>query len=171
MDDPFAVLGIDANAGTEEIRLAYHKIAKRIHPDMEANRDDRQAQQRMIELNLAYERAKRLIAEKPEGLTAAYAMQAAEALYERRRYREALLMLERIRVREAAWYDLRGRTLLNLRRAEEAYACFRSAVRMEPGDLELRRHALKAAELIRRQKTIRGKVSGWTHELLRRPKI
>ena len=171
MDDPFAVLGIDENAGTEEIRLAYHRIAKRIHPDVEANRGDREAQQRMIELNLAYERAKRLIAEKPEGLTAARALQAAEALCERRRYRDALLMLDRTRVREAAWYDLRGRALLNLRRAEEAYASFRAAVRMAPDDLQMRRHALKAAEYLRRNRTLRGKVSGWTHELLHRPEI
>jgi len=49
--DPHAVLGLDASASIEEAAKAYKLLAKRHHPD----RAGRESEERMAELNIAYE--------------------------------------------------------------------------------------------------------------------
>jgi len=49
--DPHAVLGLDASASIEEAARAYKLLAKRHHPD----RAGRESEERMAELNVAYE--------------------------------------------------------------------------------------------------------------------
>lgn len=53
MRDPYQVLGIARGAGEAEIKKAFRKRAKDLHPDR--NRDDPKAQDRFAELNSAYE--------------------------------------------------------------------------------------------------------------------
>jgi len=49
--DPHAVLGLDTSASLDEAARAYRQLAKRHHPD----RAGRESEERMAELNVAYE--------------------------------------------------------------------------------------------------------------------
>ena len=53
MRDPYQVLGVARGASESEIKKAFRKRAKELHPDR--NRDDPKAQDRFAELNSAYE--------------------------------------------------------------------------------------------------------------------
>ncbi len=53
MRDPYEVLGIDRKASAGDIKSAYRKLAKKLHPD--ANKNDPKAATRFAELNAANE--------------------------------------------------------------------------------------------------------------------
>ena len=53
MTDPYQVLGVSPNASDDEVKQAYRKLAKKYHPD--ANPGDKIAEQRMKEINAAYD--------------------------------------------------------------------------------------------------------------------
>ncbi|MBQ6506956.1 MAG: J domain-containing protein [Clostridia bacterium] len=62
--DPFSVLGLTSSATEDEIKSAYRKLAKKYHPDL--NPGDKNAEQKMKEVNEAYAEALRI---KKEGGT------------------------------------------------------------------------------------------------------
>jgi len=53
MRDPYDVLGVSKSASAVDIKSAYRKLAKKLHPD--ANKHDPKAASRFAELNAAYE--------------------------------------------------------------------------------------------------------------------
>jgi hypothetical protein len=50
--DPYAILGISATAGEQEVSAAYRELAKRWHPDQGGGQE---AARRMAEINAAYD--------------------------------------------------------------------------------------------------------------------
>jgi DnaJ-class molecular chaperone len=53
MRDPYDILGVSKSANEAEVKSAYRKLAKKLHPD--ANKHDPKAASRFAELNAAYE--------------------------------------------------------------------------------------------------------------------
>jgi DnaJ-class molecular chaperone len=53
MRDPYEVLGVDRKASPSDIKSAYRRLAKKLHPD--ANKNDPKAATRFAELNAAHE--------------------------------------------------------------------------------------------------------------------
>src|SRR3974377_1795787 len=53
MRDPYEVLGVTKGASEGDIKSAYRRLAKKLHPD--ANKHDPKAASRFAELNAAYE--------------------------------------------------------------------------------------------------------------------
>jgi molecular chaperone DnaJ len=56
MEDPYKVLGVSASTTEEEVAKAYRRLAKKYHPDL--NPGDKAADQKMREVNAAYEQIK-----------------------------------------------------------------------------------------------------------------
>src|ERR1044071_2501595 len=53
MRDPYQVLGVQRNASAADVKSAFRKLAKKLHPD--ANKHDPKAASRFAEINAAYE--------------------------------------------------------------------------------------------------------------------
>src|SRR3954471_24476377 len=53
MTDPYSVLGVPKTASAEEIKKAYRKLAKKLHPDM--NPGDKKSEERFKEVSSAFE--------------------------------------------------------------------------------------------------------------------
>lgn len=51
--DPYAVLGLDPSATTDDVRRAYHGLARRLHPDLAG--EDPDAAEELRRVNAAYE--------------------------------------------------------------------------------------------------------------------
>ena len=53
MRDPYEILGVARGANAAEVKSAFRKLAKKLHPD--ANKSDKSAATKFSELNAAYE--------------------------------------------------------------------------------------------------------------------
>ena len=60
MSDPYQVLGVDRNADDDEIKKAYHDLARKYHPDKYRDSDLADlAEEKMKEINDAYDRIRK----------------------------------------------------------------------------------------------------------------
>src|SRR5437588_12506767 len=53
MQDPYSALGVSKTASAEEIKKAYRKLAKKLHPDV--NPGDKKSEERFKEVSAAFE--------------------------------------------------------------------------------------------------------------------
>lgn len=164
MISPFQILGVRPWADTEEIRDAYRALVKQWHPDMVQDPSaKKQAQERMVEINLAYEEALRLSSPKykphvtPE-LHPDDAVSLAERKLSQGRPEEALRQLLRAGEHNAVWYALQGRVLMAMRQYDSAHQSFREALRLDPENHEYHREAFEAESALKHSRTLPGKV-------------
>ena len=138
MSNPFEALELTPFADPEEIRAAYRKLVKQCHPDMIQDPEEKkQAQARMVQLNLAYEEALRMAVPKPRAsatpeLTKEDAIALAEKMLARNNPESALRQLLRAESRDAFWHYTQGRVLMRMEQYDSAHQSFREAIRMDP---------------------------------------
>ena len=169
----FEVLGLSADADETQVRRAYHQRVKACHPDQFQDRDaQRQAQDKLIQLNLAYEEAIRRTAGQPKTVFHTVSPEEAKAiakkLLEQQRYESALLQLSHAEIRDDEWYYIHGQLLMGMRQYSTAHQSFREAVRRKPENNEYRRGALDAALAMKRNRKWPYRVAQWAGGLLHR---
>ena len=147
MKNPYEVLGVDANATDEEIKKAYHSLARKYHPDnYQSNPDMAElASEKMKEVNEAYDAIKKIREGKG---SAGGAKSNGNATYasirlqiNNGRFAEAELQLEKFphAERTAEWHYLKS--ILLLRRGWTADAMHELGIArsMDPGNPEYER--------------------------------
>ncbi len=164
MSTPFETLGLRAWADPDEIRKAYRALVKKNHPDMVQDPvQKKQAQERMVQLNLAYEEALRLASPRQtaswqQELPCEDAVTLAERFLSRGNPESALRQLSRAETKNAAWFALQGKILIALDQAESAHQSFREAIRRDPENNDYRAGALEAALAMKKEKTLPGRL-------------
>lgn len=68
VQDPYKILGVSPDASDEEIKKAYRDLTKKYHPDL--NPGDKQAEQKMHDINAAYDAIKNGTAQQGYGAEA-----------------------------------------------------------------------------------------------------
>ncbi len=169
----FELLGLNEGADEQEVRQAYHRQVKACHPDQFKDGDvQRQAQDKLIQLNLAYEEALRSLSAQtgPVSHTVSLeeAKRLAKKLLEQQRYESALLQLSHAETKDDEWYYIHGQLLMGMRQYTTAHQSFREAVRLKPENNEYRRGALNAALAMKRHQKWPYRVAEWAGGLLHR---
>ena len=147
MNDPFAVLGVSQNATDDQIREAYRLSARRLQQQIDASENVAFAQQKMQELDAAYDA---IILSRSGGgasYTNAQSSYSAPSDYAdiRRtiragRFDDAQTILDGIPEsrRNAEWYYLKGTVQQRKGWLEEASGNFAAACRLDPSNAEYR---------------------------------
>ncbi len=164
MSDPFLILGIQQTSDETAIRHAYHRQARKWHPDQfqdEAQREE--ATRRMVALNHAYEQALAQCGPKkpatlPAVISCEDALELSGKMLDKGYPESALQQLLRASSRSAAWYALQGKVLMEMSQYESAEQSYREAVRMEPDNIRYRAGALDALVALRESKTLSGRL-------------
>ena len=167
----FEVLGVAEDANREQIKKAYHSRAKQYHPDLFTDPvQQAEAQRRMVELNLAYEKAVRQAAKSKVHAFAKVpieqALATARRLMEQGQLESALLHLSRAEEKDADWYALQGEILMAFTEYDTAHRSFREAVRREPENMTYRSLALDAAVQVKRHQLLPMRVKDSVQALL-----
>ena len=154
MKDPYQILGVSRDATDEEITKAYRKLAKKYHPDL--NPGDPTAEQKMQEINEAYDMIKRGAASGSSsygyggaggyGNTGGYSqgysryggrmnpLDSAEMYVMHGMYEQALGVLRSYNDGSARWHYLSGLAYAQAGMQAEAMRHCETAVQMEPGN-------------------------------------
>ena len=168
--NPFEVLGLKAGADAQQVRLAYRAKVKACHPDQFQDVErQKQAQDQLVQLNLAYEDALRLASQKRVGfnlISQEEAKHFALRLMEQGSLESALRQLGRAETKDDGWFYLQGQILMGLRQYETAHQSFREAVRRDPDNLRYRQGALDAALAMKKKKQLPYRVAGWMKDAL-----
>ena len=152
MADAYDILGLPQNASVNEVKKAYHALAKRWHPDRFPEGPERMwAEQKMISINIAYNEA----LEQSGGGIDLSAVDGADTqfsdareLLEIGQISAARKALMRIDARNAEWNYLFGATLLRQGEYEKAVLYFGIAAHQKPANQQYRA-AYLSAEAIR----------------------
>ena len=166
----FKILGLEEDADEQQVRQAYHQQVKSCHPDQfEDGEAQQRAQEKLIQLNLAYEEALRLTAGKQHSpfhtVSAEEAKKIARKLLEQQRYESALLQLSHAETRDDEWYYIHGQLLMGMRQYTTAHQSFREAVRLKPENREYRQGALDAAVAVKKHQKWTYRVAEWAEGL------
>ncbi len=145
MKNPYDILGVSPTASDEEIKTAYRNLARKYHPDQyDANPLSELAQEKMKEINDAYDAIVRERQSRSGGASAGYI--DIRSLIAQRRYAQAEELLDGVlpAARNAEWYFLKGQVLYQKGWIEEANRHFTVASNMEPNNAEYRNAVQKS---------------------------
>ena len=164
-------MGLPPDADEAQVRQAYHQQVKACHPDQFGDQEQQQqAQEKLIQLNLAYEEALRSLSAQtgPVSHTVSLeeAKRLAKKLLEQQRYESALLQLSHADARDDEWYYIHGMLLMGMHQYSTAHQSFREAVRLKPDNNEYRRGALDAALAVKNQQKWTYRVAEWAKHLI-----
>ena len=166
----FDILGLSPRADAQEIRAAYRHKVKDCHPDQYQDAAEQTAaQERLVELNLAYEEALKVASQHHVGyhyISQEEAKHFAVRLMDQGNLESALRQLNRASSRDDGWYYLLGHILMGLRQYESAHQSFREAVRREPENRRYREGALDAALAMKRNRQPWYRLQNWLRETL-----
>ncbi len=167
----FEVLGLPADADTEQIHNAYRALVKKWHPDRyEGTPQQHEAQQMLIKLNLAYEEAMQLAGNRASSVTRMVtceeAIELAERQYRNTNFESALRQLCRTEQKNAEWFCMEGKILLALKQYSSSHQAYREAVRLNPQNKKYREGALEAALQMKKHNKPAYKVADWLDGLL-----
>ncbi len=162
MKDPYQVLGIDRNAGEEEVKKAYRDLARKYHPDNYVNNPLADlAQEKMKEINEAYDAITKGRASGQQGSSSGGSYHSGNASPALQQVRNALmggdlftaeLLLNQNRDGSAEWHFLMGSLYYRRHWLDEARKYYETAVRMAPGNAEYR----QALQMLNQRNTAPG---------------
>ena len=164
MQDPYEVLGVSRDAGTEEIKKAYRRLSRKYHPDANINNPNKeQAEEKFKQVQQAY---KQIMDEKEHGgasssgsggygyggsygtggsyssgraYTSDPKMQAAASYINNQRFAEAMNILNGMQDRNGTWYYLHAIANAGLGNNVNAVEDAQMAVNLEPENLEFQK--------------------------------
>ncbi len=167
----YEVLGLRDGADRQEVHRAYRALVKTCHPDLFEDPQQRKAaQDRLIELNHAYEVAYKKAGEQPTGgvfriVPLDQALDVARRLLEQNRFETALMQLGRAEFKDHRWFYIEGRIMMGMKQYATAHQAFREAIRLCPEDnREYRSWALDAALEIKKHQKIAYRVADWAEK-------
>lgn len=159
MTDPYEVLNVPSTATDEEVKKAYRELARKYHPD---NYHDNPladlAQEKMKEINAAYDAVQKERSGRSGGSASGYAQQSYGGYQYQRQERTsadpafqrvrmainrndlgmAEQLLEQIADHNGEWNYLMGTICYRRGWVDEARRYFQTACQMDPGDAEYR---------------------------------
>ena len=158
MTDPYKVLGVSRDASDDEIKKAYRELARKYHPDNYANNPlSDLVEEKMKEINEAYDEVQKQRANKASGSTSPYQSSASGSYTHAGEYRhirelindgsysEADLILDSISQadRNAEWNFLKGCVLYQRGWYHDAQKLFETACYLDPNNTEYREALLR----------------------------
>lgn len=146
--NPYEILGVSEDADEETIKKAYRALVKKYHPDKYVNNPLADlASEKIKEINKAYDM---LMNKKSTSSSSSYsagpsysggggedAFRTVRTLISQNRLQEALTLLNSL-PRTAEWYYLSGRMRMQVGWYDQAITFLRTAVNMEPNNVEYR---------------------------------
>ncbi len=167
---PFEVLGVAPNADAQTVRAAYRQRVKACHPDQFLDAaQQKNAQEELIRLNLAYEEALKIASQHRVGfnlISQEEAKHFAQRLVDQGNLESALRQLNRADAKDDEWYYMQGQILMGLRQYETAHQSFREAVRRDPENRKYRAGALDAALAMKKNRPLGEKIHDWVKDTL-----
>ena len=151
MKDPYSILGVSKDATDEEVKAAYHDLARKYHPDNydESNPLKDLAKEKMQEVNEAYDRiCDERKKKKKSGGEKTESSHGGDGLYYRvrtlindRNFKAAEVELSGVPVadRTAEWHYLASVLLMHRNRVNDAMRELEIACTMDPGNEEYQR--------------------------------